>query len=65
MEEYITYWKNLELTDLLNIILILCMVLVTIASNMVFRKFSESKPSGRKTVLGNKKPCNILKLSAT
>jgi hypothetical protein len=51
-EEYIIYWRNLKLLDLLGIIFIFSMVLVSIASSMVFSKFIESKPSGRKTVLG-------------
>jgi hypothetical protein len=50
--EYINYWENLKLPDFLGIIFIFFMVLVTIASNMVMSKFFESKPSGRKTVLG-------------
>jgi hypothetical protein len=52
MEEYISYWHNLKLQDLFGIIFLLIMVLVILASNMLFRSFVESKPAGRKTVLG-------------
>ena len=48
------YMMNLQLPDLFAILYILVMVLVTLASNLLFISFVQSKPDGRKTVLGNK-----------
>ena len=52
MEEYASHWTNLKLPDMLGILFILCVMLVTIASDLLFEAFVHSKPPGRKTVLG-------------
>lgn len=52
LEEYTSHWKNLKLPDMLGILFILCVMLVTIASDILFKDFVQSKPPGRKTVLG-------------
>ena len=53
-EDLPAYWMNLQLSELLAILYILLMMFVTIASNVLFASFIESKPAGRKTVIGNK-----------
>ena len=54
MEEYIKYWKTLGLADLLGTLFLIFNIVATLSSNMLFNSFVESKPSGRKTVLGKK-----------
>jgi hypothetical protein len=51
-EDLPSYWRSLTMSDMLGILWIVFMVLVTIASNVLFDNFIESKPAGRKTVLG-------------
>jgi hypothetical protein len=51
-EDLPVYWSSLKLPDLLAIIWIVIMVFFTIASNLLFVSFIESKPAGRKTVIG-------------
>ena len=56
MEDWVdlpAYWMSLQLPELLAILYILTMMFITIASNVLFASFIESKPAGRKTVLGN------------
>ena len=51
-EELTVYWKNLQLRDLLAILYSSILILLTLVSNIAFRSFVESKPDGRKTVIG-------------
>ena len=53
LEDLPAYWMNLKLPDLLAIIYIIIMVFVTLASNVIFASYLDSKPAGRKTVIGN------------
>ena len=46
------YWGSLTLTDFLTAAYIIILVLFVIGCNYLFTKFVESKPEGRKTVLG-------------
>ena len=52
---YIVYWSNLDYLDILGTIFILFMILLLVYSNYIFHRFVESKPAGRKTVLGKTK----------
>ena len=52
-EEFVNHWKKLQFRDLFGIFFILLMVVITLASNMFLKSFVDSKPTGRKTVLGN------------
>ena len=49
---YIAYWGNLNHLDILGAAFILLMILLIVFSNYLFNRFVESKPAGRKTVLG-------------
>ena len=50
---YLNHWKGLQLFDLFGLSVSVLNVLVNLGSIMLFRKFVRSKPTGRKTVLGN------------
>jgi hypothetical protein len=52
LENLLTYWKSLELGDLFSIIWIVIMMFFTNSISGLFENFIESKPAGRKTVLG-------------
>ena len=52
LEEFVKYWKTLGLADLLGTLILIFNIVATLSSNMLFNSFVESKPSGRKTVLG-------------
>ena len=58
LEDLPAYWMNLKLHDLLTIIYILFMMFVTLASNVIFANYLDSKPAGRKTVIGKHKVHN-------
>ena len=51
-EELTIYWENLQLLDLLAILHGAILMLLTLVSNIALRSFVESKPDGRKTVIG-------------
>ena len=53
-EDLPAYWMSLRLPDLFAVLHIFIMMLVIIVSNVLFASFIESKPAGRKTVIGNK-----------
>ena len=52
LQDLPAYWSNLNHRELLAIPWIGLLVLFTITSNYLFVKFIESKPIGRKTVIG-------------
>ena len=52
VENMFAYWRTLQLPEVLTLLFSLAMMFATIVSLMCFASFIESKPSGRKTVLG-------------
>ena len=58
LDEGISYWATLDLSDWLTACYVIVLILAVILSNWVFADFVASKPEGRKTVLG--KFCNIV-----
>ena len=59
-ESYIAYWMNLNYLDILGTLFILLMILLIVYGNVIFHRFVESKPAGRKTVLGMVKSYEFL-----
>ena len=51
-EDITAYWSNMNVFDMVTIIWIVIMVALTLAINIMFASFIQSKPSGRKTVIG-------------
>ena len=52
LENLLTYWRSLTVGDLFYIIWIVIMMFFTNSISSLFENFVESKPAGRKTVLG-------------
>ena len=52
MEDLLYYVRNIQMADLLACIWITIMIFFTIVISVLFAKFIESKPAGRKTVMG-------------
>ena len=46
------YWRSITLADLLTAVYLVVLVLFVIGCNHLFTNFVDSKPEGRKTVLG-------------
>ena len=46
------YWRSITLADLLTVVYLVVLVLFVIGCNHLFTNFVNSKPEGRKTVLG-------------
>ena len=53
LENMFAYWRTLQLPEVLTLLFSLSMMFATIVSVMFFASFIESKPTGRKTVMGN------------
>ena len=51
-EDMTAYLSNMNVFDLVTIMWIVIMVALTLAINIMFASFIQSKPSGRKTVIG-------------
>ena len=47
------YWRTIHLPEVLTLLFSLAMMFATIGSLRCFASFIESKPAGRKTVMGN------------
>jgi hypothetical protein len=52
MEDILYYVRNIQMADLLAFIWITIMICFTIVISILFDSFVESKPAGRKTVMG-------------
>ena len=61
-EDMTAHWSNMNLFDLVTIMWIVSMVALSLAINMMLASFIESKPSGRKTVIGKFLSKNLTKL---
>ena len=59
MEDLLDYVRNIQLADLLAFIWITIMIFFTIVISVLFDTFIESKPAGRKTVMGKLCKANI------
>ena len=55
-----SHWSLLTLTDWATVVYILLLILAVILSNWLFVGFVDSKPEGRKTVLGEEKIVQLL-----
>ena len=53
------YWSSLTTSDILTTIYVIFLILIAILSNHLFIAFINSKPEGRKTVLGKKRKFSI------
>jgi hypothetical protein len=61
-EDMTAYWSSMNVCDLVTIMWIVIMVALTLAINIMFAGFIQSKPSGRKTVIGKFLSRNFTKL---
>ena len=61
-EDMTAYWNYMNMFDLVTSMWIVSMVALTLAINMMIASFIESKPSGRKTVIGKFLSRNLTKL---
>ena len=52
LENLRTHWSSLGMGDLFSLLCVFTLMLITIGCNVLFTNFIESKPSGRKTVIG-------------
>ena len=52
LKNLIIYWGSLDTQDLLTVMFLASIMFATIAIDILFRMFINSKPAGRKTVIG-------------
>ena len=52
LEGLLLHWRSLKLSEILAVIWIVLMVIFTISISLLFDNFIDSKPAGRKTVMG-------------
>ena len=64
LENLRTHWNSLGIGDLFSVICVFIVMLITIVCNVLFTNFIESKPSGRKTVIGKISPRILYKITA-
>ena len=50
----ISYWSILNVQDFLSLLFLVSILAITVVINHVFKCFIDSKPAGRKTVLGKR-----------
>ena len=52
LTQLLSHWSSITIADLLTVTYLIILVLFVIGCNHLFTNFVDSKPEGRKTVLG-------------